>query len=415
MKKSRIFTVLVVLVLVLSLVLTACSTPSPTPSPTQAPPTTQAPTTTQPPATKPTTTTAPTTAAPSPTPTPASFTAISVTYANPNTAKDLQTVLGTVNPFTEAVNKRWGGKFQVTVHSDGSLLSYKEMVKGVSSGVADMGFMQTSYDPSLFNSHAIDYLPLFRGTPAYDNIIIARIMHEEFPVFNEEMDKQNLMVIYKVSTGPLDILTSKKVEKLEDIKGLRLRTSGKYGPMFLEAAGAVPVAMHFSDVYEATQKGVIDGGVSTPTAFRDGLWSKVAKYFVYWRSINALGSGMFNAMSITKWKSLPLELRKVMLEEGKKVEAAFGKTMDQQDLEAIETMKKNDGMITVKLTAAEMQTWESKTPDLLEAYSKDMAALGIPGDKIVARLKQLLAMSTAEREKLFDQAWEKNVARLLAM
>jgi len=81
----------------------------------------------------------------------------------------------------------------------------------------------------------------------------------------------------------------------------------------LKAVGAVPVAMPMTDVYTAMERGVVDGW-QMPYAsnlVETGL-AKVTKYVVGPRLLYGQNSSLI--VNLDKWKSLPPELQKVMLD-----------------------------------------------------------------------------------------------------
>jgi TRAP-type mannitol/chloroaromatic compound transport system substrate-binding protein len=75
-------------------------------------------------------------------------------------------------------------------------------------------------------------------------------------------------------------LTSKPIKKLNDFKGLKLRTSGVGTRMLIEEFGGSAINMPGGEVYEALKRGVIDGlemGTVWPD-YQMGLW-EVSKYW----------------------------------------------------------------------------------------------------------------------------------------
>ena len=78
------------------------------------------------------------------------------------------------------------------------------------------------------------------------------------------------------------IVTSKVIHSMQDLKGIKIRVSGQQTAYVeaLEAMGARPVDVHWSDVYTALQQGTIDASVQ-PIAWMDmkGLY-KLSKTIV---------------------------------------------------------------------------------------------------------------------------------------
>ncbi|MBI2868799.1 MAG: TRAP transporter substrate-binding protein DctP [Chloroflexi bacterium] len=404
-KKHRI---LVTIILALTLVaVIGCSSPTPAPAPTtQAPaPTTQAPApTTQAPA--------PTTQAPAPSPT---FKSMVLSYANPLAANQPQQWTETVKPWFEAVTARTNGAVTLRPYHDGSLLGLQEMAQGMKIGTAHLGNLQTSYYNTLLPAHTVDNIPYMGGPDPYKGSLIARIIWSEFEIFNQEIERENMVNLFTAATAPQDIIVKKEIKTLKDMEGQRIRALGVYFPKLLSAVGIVPVAVSFADVYEAIQRGVLDGGMTAPVFIHNAQWDKLAKYLVEVRAIAILASGIQIVANMDTWKGLDPELKKIMLEEAQKREQTFGKFMNAEDVRVQQEMVDVEKVIKVKLPEADMQEWVSKAPDVFGEYARDMEAKGIPGNKIVDRIQELVEMPLADVEKLAGEAWTRDAARLMAM
>lgn len=74
------------------------------------------------------------------------------------------------------------------------------------------------------------------------------------------------------------ITVKKPVYKMEDYKGLKLRTSGRSLGAAVDSWGAKSVVMSSADVYMALQRGTIDGANSGITTFRSRKWFEVSNY-----------------------------------------------------------------------------------------------------------------------------------------
>ena len=69
---------------------------------------------------------------------------------------------------------------------------------------------------------------------------------------------ENVKVLYLHAHGPGLLHTKKPVKTLEDLKGMKIRSTG-FSAKVVEALGAVPVAMPQGETYEALSKGIVDG------------------------------------------------------------------------------------------------------------------------------------------------------------
>lgn len=105
------------------------------------------------------------------------------------------------------------------------------------------------------------------------------------------------------------IYSNKRIEKIEDLKGLRIRTMPLYSP-FLKKLGANPVIMPPTEVYTAMQRGVVDGFMfSSDFEFPDWGWHEVTEYKIS-PGVFQLDNGMF--MNLDKYKSLPEDVQETL-------------------------------------------------------------------------------------------------------
>ena len=95
---------------------------------------------------------------------------------------------------------------------------------------------------------------------------------------------QNLgikMVAANWAYGARHTLTTKPVNKVEDLKGLQIRVpTNQIQTKGFEVLGATPVGMSLGDVYAALQQGTIDGGENPLSTLYGRKHHEVAKYLI---------------------------------------------------------------------------------------------------------------------------------------
>ena len=111
------------------------------------------------------------------------------------------------------------------------------------------------------------------------------------------------------------IYSMKKINTLEDMKGMTTRTMPLYVP-FLKKLGVSPVNMPPTEVYTALQRGVVDGAI-WPTFIKDWGWPELVKY--------VLNPGFFSVeagafVNLDKWNKIPKDLQDVLLNAAIKIE-----------------------------------------------------------------------------------------------
>ena len=110
-------------------------------------------------------------------------------------------------------------------------------------------------------------------------------------------------------------MTTKKVETLEDLKGMTIRSSGGYHDDIIRAVGASPEAMSPGDIYEALAKGILDGVFHTYAAeYGWGTYEPLN----FSMDLAVATFPFYTVMNKRKYESLPDDLKTILLENFRK-------------------------------------------------------------------------------------------------
>lgn len=142
-------------------------------------------------------------------------------------------------------------------------------------------------------------------------------------------EEHNIRVLsFNWYQGARHLLTNEKIESMDDVEALKLRTTGS--PLWLatiEAMGANPAGMAWTEVYPGIQQGVIDGAeAQLPAVFGANL-HEVVKYITktgHFQLLTGIVAG-------EDWmNSLPEEYQQIIFEEASKAGAdASSQTLNQ--------------------------------------------------------------------------------------
>ena len=73
------------------------------------------------------------------------------------------------------------------------------------------------------------------------------------------------------------IFSNKPIESVDDLKGMRVRTTNTYRA-FLEAAGSIPVSTSRGEIYTSLERGVVDAYINIPSEVKPNLERIAAEY-----------------------------------------------------------------------------------------------------------------------------------------
>jgi TRAP-type C4-dicarboxylate transport system substrate-binding protein len=127
----------------------------------------------------------------------------------------------------------------------------------------------------------------------------------------ERHKKINMMPLATVYYDPFLLYVKKPVSKLDDLKGLKMRTAAKYDRM-MKKMGIVPVTVEAGETYTALQRGVVDGFGWPTIGPREMGWLENTKYAIdapFYSRPNGL-----IMMNLDVWNKLPKDAQAKLVE-----------------------------------------------------------------------------------------------------
>ena len=187
-------------------------------------------------------------------------------------------------------------------------------------------------------------------------------------------------VMYFHGQPPGILHTKEPVNKLEDLKGKKIRTFGSNAE-FMKLLGGTPVAMPMGDAYDAISKGVADGAMLAYEALEGWKLGEVIKSSTedYGTAYTAV---FVVAMNKNKWNSISPGDQKIIEQINQEWIGKQAKVWD-----AINESGKNysvkRGNKVIRLTAEENARWIAKAQPLFDGYVNKMKAKGLPGQEVL--------------------------------
>jgi len=187
----------------------------------------------------------------------------------------------------------------------------------------------------------------------------------------------DVKVLYLYTTQPHKLFTKKPVHNLEDLKGLKIRTTGTTAPI-TKALGGIPVAMPITEAYDSLSKGVVQGIAITYEPMKGWKLAEVVNYCTEYSS--AYTHAYFVVMNKDKWNGLPVDIQKIIEKINEEWVENFGPLWDDLENEGKEVFIQKGGKI-ITLSKEEDTRWKDRLRPLLDEYVKDMKSKGLPGEE----------------------------------
>mgnify|MGYP000922301575 CR=1 FL=1 len=304
-----------------------------------------------------------------------------LTYSNFFPATHVQSKLA--EQWSKEVEKRTNGKVVVEYYPGQTLTKADVVYDGVVNGISDIGFSVLGYTRGRFPIMEVIDLPLGYKDAA-EATAVANAVYENF----KDKALTDTQVMYLHAHGP-GLLHTKgtAVNKLEDIKGLRLRSTGTSAKV-VKALGANPVAQPMPETYQSLQKGVVDGSLYPLESNKGWKLGEVIDYATM-SFPAAYTTTFFVVMNKDKWKALPDDVKETITrinEEWIPKHIAGWTDSDKEGLQFLKDRKKE----IITLDEAEQARWKEAVQPVLVDYVSEMKAKNLPGQEALDTAQKAL-------------------------
>jgi TRAP-type C4-dicarboxylate transport system substrate-binding protein len=231
--------------------------------------------------------------------------------------------------------------------------------------------------PGKFPLTSVTELP-FMGENAEEGTRIFWSLFEKFPEIAEEHEETKVAWLFKNDAAQI-FTTKKPIKKMEDLKGLKIRTPSPAGTAILETFGATPVSIPMDGVYEAMQKGVVDGALAPASVITNFQLSDVTKYIT---KGDFYTSSLFMVMNAKTWDSISPEDQRTIDElMGESLATKAGAVYDE-DGELGWKQAIDAGIEVYELSDDEKAEWEKALQPVYSKWIHEMEAKGLPGKEV---------------------------------
>jgi TRAP-type transport system periplasmic protein len=288
------------------------------------------------------------------------------------------------DPWAAEVEQRSGGRMRITIHPGGALGPAPAQYKNVAAGAMDIGFGVQGYTPGRFPLTEGLELPFLWDSAEKATRALQGLYHA-VPAVQKEYADAKVLALW--ATGPAQLLTAKKrVETLEDVRGLKIRSAGPMHNKLIEALGAVPLSTPISEAYDALERGVANGAVVPPSVLASFNLADVVGYAAV---ANVSVATFYLVMNARKWEGLATEDRRLLDElANEPLAMRAAKITDQTDVEGAEFGRQR-GVAFHQLSADELGRWKTAAAGIPDQWIRDTEGKGLPGKQIYDQLLQL--------------------------
>ncbi|WP_248448038.1 TRAP transporter substrate-binding protein [Sinorhizobium meliloti] len=269
--------------------------------------------------------------------------------------------------FAELVKEKSGGKIEVKLFPGGTLGGDVQTVSALQGGVIEMTVLNAGILASNVKEFgAVDLPFLFDSGEEAD-----KVMDGPFGTsLLERLPATGLVGVAYWELGFRNLTNNRHpVTKLEDIKGLKIRTIQSPIPVELfNALGANAVPLPYTELYTALETGTVDGQENPSANIINAKFYEVQKYMTLTRHQY---NPQIVLVSKKFWDGLNDEEKTVLQQAAVEARDFQRKVSREQDAAALEEIRKT-GMEVSELSPEETQKLRDAVKPMIEKFSADI-------------------------------------------
>lgn len=283
-------------------------------------------------------------------------------------------------PMMEELKKRSAGGLQYTMYAGAALGKGPEHYDIVARGLSDLGYFTATWTPGRFP--LTDVLSLAVWVDGKDlaadigNAVYERVLKDEF---------KDVKVLELNGCIQSFIWTKNKpIRKLEDLKGLKLRSPGGHQTNYIKALGAEPVFMPLGDVYMAMETGTVDGLVTCPPLVLAFKLYEVAKYGTV-LTLGCVSEGL--VMNKKTYETLEDKYKKIVDEVCQNPFKVTGGLTREVYKEMMKEIPEK-GVTLIEIPESERKEWYARFQQVTRDWVASLEAKGLPAKKAVVVMNE---------------------------
>lgn len=270
--------------------------------------------------------------------------------------------------WADHIKKATNGKVEITVFAGGSLASSTEILDAVKTGAADMGWIYSPLYPGQFKVTEAIALPLLGVETAQQAANVLWDLYAENKALQNELNKDYKVLFLYTNPSSLIATGSKVVKTVGDLKGMKLRAPAGTATNMLVRWGGTPIAMGPGDIYQAMEKGVLDGYILEYTGIQSYKLDEVTKYYT---EILFFVGPFMTIINQKTFNSLPDDLRQIVeRESGRKMSLRLAKAFQDDWATSREKIIARGKSTMINPTGSDLTTFQKAANGYADEWVK---------------------------------------------
>lgn len=269
--------------------------------------------------------------------------------------------------FVEVVDQKSGGKIKIKIFPNGTLGGEQQVAAAMQGGTVEISMMSPAQIVGTIKEFVVLDFPFAFATEAQADAVLDGPFGQKLMDY---MPAKGWVGLGFMEQGYRSISNSKRpINKLEDIKGLKIRTI--LNPLYvdmLNALGANAVPMPFTELYPAMETKTVDGQENPETSVDANKFYEVQKYFSGTRHIY---NPQMMMVSKKLWDSMSADEKKIFGEALAAARDVQRKAARDMTSKSREVLVKN-GMVLNEIAPAELARMKEVVKPVTDKYAAQL-------------------------------------------
>ncbi|GAA4128487.1 C4-dicarboxylate TRAP transporter substrate-binding protein [Aminobacter aganoensis] len=281
----------------------------------------------------------------------------------------------------------------------GALYDFNDSLEAIESGMADMGWVGSLWEPAKMPLQNITFATPFVTSDPAIAVDVLNELNDTVPEMKAEWTRHNLVFLGASVNDTYHIFTKFPVNSLADLKGKKIVGNSSLGP-WLEGTGAVLVAGGLPSFYQQIQSGVADGAIIMPTGSFSLKLHEVAPHI----TLVDIGVTTVGGLAVNQdsWNALPKDVQAVLTKLGREYSDVHAKQVMARYDQSLADMAKEGAQIK-PLPAQDRQLWVDSLAALSKTWVETAEKAGLPARDIVVRFMDEMRERGAKPLRNWDQ------------
>lgn len=265
-------------------------------------------------------------------------------------------------PWIDRVNQQAAGDFKVELRDGLTLANFGNVYERVQNDVVQIGWAAHALVAGKFPLSEVTTIPFIGDNNEACSAGLWRLYKSGFL----DAEYKDIIPIWMGCLGPVYLHWAKAPRFLDDLAGAKIRASGSLSARLVQLLGGAPASLQPTEMYEAVQRGTIDGVVTGWSAFEPYKLQEVLHHHL---EVPLGISSSMHFMSKKKFNSLSQRAQQVLMansgEEPSRAMGAFTAVLgfNARDL-ALASGK--DQIVT--LTPEQLDGWKKKAQPAIDEW-----------------------------------------------